>query len=120
VEISRCDHVGNLFVWYFSGLVSADDFPYRVAMKRHKKLILAGCTAFALAASFLFPGQSHGQDPAATADDDTAAITAIITEITGQQAQLAAGQVAIDQRLGVIEENVRIARIFSSRGGGGK
>lgn len=103
-------------------------------MKRHQKLIVAGCSAFALAASFLFPDQSHGQPPAAApapavkpaaapavpVQDDTAEINAVIGEIAAQHAQLVAGQATLDQRLGVIEENVRLARIFASRSGGGK
>ena len=101
----------------FSGLASIPNHTYDAVMKRHKKLIIAGCSAIALAASFLFPGQTQGQDAAA---DDPAAITAILAEITAQQVQLTEGQVALDQRLSVIEENVRVARIYASRGGGGK
>ena len=48
------------------------------------------------------------------------AILQIVAEIAGQQARIAANQKAIDEKIAAIEENVRVARIFVSRGGGQK
>ena len=67
----------------------------------------------ALLAVVLAPPTVHGEGGA-----DEPAVNALLTEITVQQAVLAENQTKIDARLATIAENVRIARIFVSRGGG--
>lgn len=46
---------------------------------------------------------------------DDAAILALAAEVVQQQAKLAENQKAIDEKLAVIAENLRIARIYVSR-----
>ena len=60
----------------------------------------------------------QGQAPAGDASD--AQVLAVLKEVQAQQLQLAQNQAAIEAKLAVIAEAARTARIFSSRGGGGK
>lgn len=53
----------------------------------------------------------------AQAPGDEQAIAQLVTEIATQQAKLTANQQAIELKLAAIEENMRLARIFVSRGG---
>ena len=53
----------------------------------------------------------------AQAPGDEQAVTQLVAEIAAQQAKMTANQQAIDQKLAAIEENMRLARIFVSRGG---
>jgi hypothetical protein len=54
------------------------------------------------------------QSPAPAADQ---AIAAAMKEVQTQQAQIAENQGKIDEKLAVLAEAVRVARIYSSRGG---
>ena len=77
-----------------------------------KPLVVAACGFLALGLT-LTPNLSHGQ---AAAEDPL--LAPLIAEIAKQQAQVAANQVKIDEKLALIAENVRLARIFAGRGGG--
>lgn len=82
-------------------------------MKKPKSVVLWGIGAAALIGALCIPSPSSGQ-----AAGEEQALAQLVAEIAGQQAKFAANQQVIDQKLAVIEENVRVARIFVSRGGG--
>jgi hypothetical protein len=84
-------------------------------MNKPKPIVLLGAAAVAAIAALSFPSPSVGQAPG-----DEQAIAQIVTEIAGQQAKILTNQQAIDQKVAVIEESLRVARIFVSRGGGKK
>ena len=65
-----------------------------------------------LAGAALSPTHSSGQ-----AASDDAALTALLNDLTAQQATLADNQTKIDAKLASAAENVRVARIYVSRGG---
>lgn len=56
--------------------------------------------------------------PAAMSDADQAAIAQLVAEVAQQQAKLVENQKQIEARMVIIAENMRIARIYVSRGGG--
>lgn len=70
----------------------------------------------ALVAVLLAPMSSQGE-PAAVADDP-AAVAAVLAEVAAQQVAIIDNQIKIDAKLAGISENIRVARIFVSRGGG--
>ena len=84
-------------------------------MNKPKFILLWGAVATAVIGAVSFPSSSCGQ-----AAGDEQAIALIVTEIAGQHAKIAANQQAIDQKVAAIEENLRVARIYVSRGGGKK
>ena len=72
------------------------------------------------AAAFLFAifftaATAWAQAPAATTPDPQ--VIALLKEVQAQQAQLAENQTAIEAKLAVVAEAVRVARIYSSRSG---
>ena len=81
-------------------------------MNKSKRFLLWGLGIAAAAGLLVSPNTSTGQAPG-----DEQAIAQLIAEIAAQQAKLAANQQVIDQKLATIEENMRLARIFVSRGG---
>jgi len=78
-----------------------------------KPLSALAAALVALALGLTLPERSSGQ-----ADNEPAAIAALITEITAQQALITENQAKMDERIAVIAEDVRVARIFVARGGG--
>ena len=84
-------------------------------MNKPKSIMLWGAVAAAFIGAASFPSSSSGQ-----AAGDEQAIAQIVTEIAGQHDKLAANQQAIDLKVAAIEENLRLARIYVSRGGGKK
>ena len=95
---------------------SAASFPLNISqMKKPKPIVLLGAAALAAICALSFPTPSAGEVPA-----DEQAIVQIVTEIAGQHAKIAANQQAIELKLATIEENLRVARIYVSRGGGKK
>ncbi|MDQ2918953.1 MAG: hypothetical protein M3R10_03645 [Verrucomicrobiota bacterium] len=68
----------------------------------------------AVLASLLLAAQLHAADPAAAQE---AQVAAVIKEIQTQQAQMADNQAKIEEKLAAVVEAVRVARIYSSRGG---
>ena len=82
-------------------------------MKR-SPLLLAFTGASALLAVLLLPQPSSGQAPAAA----DGAVTQLLTEVATQQTAILESHAKIDVKIAAIAEDVRIARIFVSRGGG--
>ncbi len=80
---------------------------------KSRSLLLPVLLGGAILATALLPRESSAQ---AGADDPL--LTPVITELGKQQDLIVANQVKIDEKLATIAENVRVARIFVSRGGG--
>jgi hypothetical protein len=72
-------------------------------------LLLAFCAIITLVASA--PAQAPQHNPAREE------LAALIKEVRAQQAAIAANQVKINEKLATLAESIRIARIYSSRGG---
>jgi len=72
-------------------------------------LQIAGVTL--LAATALVPAQ------APQTDEKQQQLEALGKEVRGQQVEIAANQVKIDEKIAALAETVRTARIFASRGG---
>ena len=72
-------------------------------------LLFAFCALITLVSSA--PAQAPQQNPA------QAEVAALITEVRAQQAAIAANQVKINEKLATLAESIRVARIYSSRGG---
>jgi hypothetical protein len=72
-------------------------------------LLFAFCAIIALAASS--PAQAPQQSPA------QAELAALIKDVRAQQAAMAANQAKIEEKLATLTEIIRVARIYSSRGG---
>ena len=72
-------------------------------------LLFAFCAIITLisSASAQAPQQSLGQ----------VELAALIKEVRAQQAAMAANQAKIDEKLASLSETIRVARIYSSRGG---
>ena len=89
-------------------------------MKRHKTLMVP-VIAFLSAGLFLFWQDALvAQAPQKPTKKISAKeLSQVIEEITAQAETMEANLAEIDQRLAVVEENVRQARIFARRGGGG-
>ncbi len=75
-----------------------------------KKLLLLAALA-SLAAPL------GAQSPAADDTRDAKQIEALLKEVQAQQIQIAENQAKIDAKLVALAEAIRIARIYSSRGG---
>jgi hypothetical protein len=105
-------------------------------MKQPRRILAAAAGGALLVGALLVPSSSQGQSdllpppntlapaktpaaPAAVAvpdrDNDDTAIAALVAEVIQQQAKLAENQKLIDEKLAVIAENLRIARIYVSR-----
>ena len=56
--------------------------------------------------------------PAAEAPDANQQVLAVVKDVRGQQAAIAENQAKIDAKIATITEALRVARIYSSRGGG--
>jgi len=74
-------------------------------------LTLTGCAV--LAAAAFFPAESSGQ---ATAEED-AQVQQALAEIAAQQTILTENQAKIDEKVALVAEEVRVARIFAGRAG---
>lgn len=79
-----------------------------------KPLFLTALACAAVVALALAPRSSHGQ--ADTADD--ALYAPLVTEVVKQQALIVQNHAKMDEKLGVIAEELRLARIFAARAGG--
>jgi hypothetical protein len=84
-------------------------------MKKPKHILFWGAASAAIAGALLCPSPTSGQ-----VGGDEQAIAQIVTEIAAQHTKIANNQQAIDQKIAAIEENLRVARIYVSRGGGKK
>ncbi len=76
-----------------------------------KSFFVPALAVSALAAVLLAPMPSKGE-----VGTDDAAFTALLAEVVAQQAAIVDNQTKIDAKLATIAENVRVARIFVSRG----
>ena len=72
-------------------------------------LLFAFCAIITLGSSA--PAQAPQQNPA------QAELAALIKQVRAQQAAMAANQIKIDEKLATLAESIRVARIYSSRGG---
>ena len=79
-------------------------------MKRLSSLVLF----FSLALLVAAPGADA---PSATQQQEQQVLT-VAREVQDQQAAIAENQAKIDAKLATIAESLRVARIYSSRGGG--
>lgn len=97
-------------------------------MKTPRSLIVAALGVTALGGMLGMPRQTNAQTPApavpaapvppAANPDEAKAIAAVAAEIAKQQATILENQKAMDVKLATITENLRIAKIYVSRGGG--
>ncbi len=81
-----------------------------------KTIYLALFAAALAATAFVFSPGATAQPPAAP---PPAAVDALITEITAQQAKLDENMTTMEASLAEVAEELRLARIFVSRGGRG-
>ena len=72
-------------------------------------VLFAFCAIITLGSSA--PAQAPQQNPA------QAELAALVKEVRAQQVAMAANQVKIDEKLATLAESIRVARIYSSRGG---
>jgi hypothetical protein len=79
-------------------------------MNKPKPILLCGAAAAAIVGALCSPSPSSGQVEA-----DDRAIAALVTEIAGQHDKMAANQQAMEIKITSIEENLRLARIFTTR-----
>lgn len=84
-------------------------------MNKPKPIVLFGAAAVFAIGALCFPHPSVGQAPG-----DEQAIVQLVTEIADQQAKILTNQQNIDQKVATVEESLRVARIYVSRGGGKK
>jgi outer membrane murein-binding lipoprotein Lpp len=82
-------------------------------MNKPKSILLWGAAAAAVLGAVCCPSPSSGQAPG-----DEQAIAQLVAELATQQATLVANQEALDKKLAVVEESVRVARLWAARGGG--
>jgi hypothetical protein len=72
-------------------------------------LLFAFCAIITFAS--LAPAQAPQQGPGQTE------LAALIKDVRAQQTAMAANQVKINEKLATLAESIRVARIYSSRGG---
>lgn len=70
---------------------------------------------FAFCAVITLASSAPAQAPQPTSAQ--AELAALIKEVRAQQVAMAANQVKIDEKLATLAESIRVARIYSSRGG---
>ena len=80
-----------------------------IALSMKPTLLFAFCTLIMLVSAA--PAQSPQHNPAQEE------LTALIKEVRAQQAAVAANQVKMNEKLATLAETIRLARIYSSRGG---
>ena len=82
-------------------------------MNKPNKLLLIGLGMAAFASVALSPQQGIAQDA-----NEQQQIAQIVAEIAKQQTQIVANQKQIEEKMAAVTENLRLAKIFVSRGGG--
>jgi len=80
------------------------------ALSMKPTLLFAFCAFVTLASSA--PAQAPPNNNAAQAE-----LTALVKDVRAQQAAMAANQAKINEKLATLAESIRVARIYSSRGG---
>jgi hypothetical protein len=81
---------------------------------KSKPLMLTGVAGAALLSWLIAPDQSSGQ-----AEAEAQALNALFAEVAAQQVVIAENHTKIDDKLAAVGEEIRVARIYSGRGGGG-
>jgi len=76
-----------------------------------KPTLLFGFCAIIITLASSAPAQAPQQGPG------QAEMAALIKEVRAQQAAMAANQTKINEKLATLAESIRVARIYSSRGG---
>lgn len=107
----RKQHPCQVAIFYFAtlaGIKAADPHAMNVKFRN-----FAALGAAALAGVLLMPAPSSGQ-----ADGGDAVMSGLLNDLAAEQVTIADNQTKIDAKLAEIAENVRVARIFVSRGGG--
>ena len=84
-------------------------------MNKPKTILLLGGAVAAVIGALSFPSPTSGQAPG-----DDQALVQLVKEIAEQHTKIVTNQQAIDLKVAAIEENLRVARIYVSRGGGKK
>jgi hypothetical protein len=84
-------------------------------MKQSKPFLFMGAVAAAITAAVMLPSPTSGQAPG-----DDQVLAQLVAEVNAQQAKIVANQLAMDEKIATIAENVRLARLFAARGGGTK
>ena len=79
------------------------------ALSMKPTLLFAFCALITLASSA--PAQAPQRNPAQEE------LASLIREVRAQQAAIAANQIKINEKLATLAETIRLARIYSSRGG---
>jgi hypothetical protein len=69
--------------------------------------------AIALVIALTIPRESTGQS-----QSDEAALAQALTDVAAQQQAISDNQAKMEEKIAVIAEDVRVARIFASRAGG--
>jgi hypothetical protein len=82
-------------------------------MNKPKSIFLRGAAAVAVVTAVLAPRTSTAQAPG-----DEQAVLRLVADIAAQHAKIIENQQAIDRKMAAIEENLRVAKIYVSRGGG--
>ena len=80
-----------------------------ITLSMKPTLLSAFCALITLVSSA--PAQAPQHNPA------QAELGALIKEVRAQQAAIAANQVKLSEKLATLAESIRVARIYSSRGG---
>ena len=79
-----------------------------------KSLALSLFSCIAIAAATLLPHESSGQAGA----QEEALVQQTLADLAAQQTLLVENQVKIDEKVSLIAEEVRLARIYAGRAGG--
>ena len=70
-----------------------------------------------LAAAWCLMTPAIAQTPTTPTQKEADELTALIKDVQAQQAEIAANEAKIEEKLAALGETIREARIFSSRGG---
>ena len=90
--------------------------PARYSANMKRLLPYVGAVVIGLGAAWAFAPAQQPQ-PAAQMNSGDAQAAALLNEIAKQQAELARNMDKLSDKMNIIEEEVRQARIFSKRGG---
>ena len=79
-----------------------------------KPLVVGAVVAASVCGWLASPNQSHAQN-----DNPNQALNTLFAEVAAQQIVIAENHTKIDEKLAAVAEEIRLARIYSGRGGGG-
>jgi len=81
---------------------------------KSKRFLCSAGAALALAVLLAVPQSSSGQAGAS----DEQLVATLLSEVAAQQKTIAENQVKVDEKVALVAEEVRLARIYSGRSGG--